>query len=128
MISIVNVPFIYSNIPADLQLIRYSRACGSYKFFSFRVRCFNWYVNDRFNNFNIGEDQGNYPTDTIVCFGCIEYRPPNKQCFGTDMRCYIYVLLKFTVPTKCWLLEQVTSAQTQRAAEHIPMLWIRVTS
>jgi hypothetical protein len=36
--------------------------------------------------------------------------------------------LKFTVPTKCWLLEQVTSAQTERAAEHIPMLWIRVTS
>lgn len=98
------------------------------KFFSFRVRCFNWYVNDRFNNFNIGEDQGNYPTDTIVFFGCIEYRPPNRQCFGTDMRCYIYVLLKFTVPTKCWLLEQVTSAQTERAAEHIPMLWIRVTS
>jgi hypothetical protein len=86
------------------------------------LRCFNWYVNDRFNNFNIGEDQGNYPTDTIVFFGCIEYRPPNRQCFGTDMRCYIYVLLKFTVPTKCWLLEQVTSAQTERAAEHIPML------
>jgi hypothetical protein len=95
---------------------------------SLRLSIPNQTVNDRFNNFNIGEDQGNYPTDTIVFFGCIEYRPPNRQCFGTDMRCYVYVLLKFTVPTKCWLLEQVTSGRTLLDLYDARSLQLQVTS